>query len=115
MRVMVKFGFSASISSNASRSYPTLPGRRRWTLFEKRPIQFQVRVFFPQPQQLSPLGLRHLSKSGLVAGTVCGDPTAQRELIDSELAGDGRDRSAGSDDQLHRLVFVFRGELPTCC
>ena len=28
-------------------------------LFSKRPMQFQVRVLFPQPQQLSPFRLRH--------------------------------------------------------
>ena len=33
MRVMVKLVFSAKISSNALRSYPMLPGRRRWMLF----------------------------------------------------------------------------------
>ena len=40
MRVMVKLVFSASISSNACRSYPMLPGRRRWTLFSRTPCPF---------------------------------------------------------------------------
>jgi len=35
MRVMVKLVFSVSISSNACRSYPMLPGRKRWTLFSR--------------------------------------------------------------------------------
>jgi|SRR5665213_3321220 len=102
MRVNVKLLFCACVSSNAWRSYPTLPWRRRVTLLRNARSNLS-----------SALSFRSRSSSACSVSVRTLSPPAQCLLLLTELAGHRGDGPTGIDRQLHGLLFRFWSEPPT--